>query len=103
MYYSVLDVTLISDDWVSAYVPIASKVVTRHGGKFLARTTNHEQLEGKRNDVDLRILIEWPSREAALAFMNDPEFIPQLKARSEGSISNHYLIEGKTTLCDHFD
>ena len=63
-------------------------LVSKHGGKFLARTTSHEQLEGKVSEATFRTIIEWPSKEDALAFMKDPEYIPHLEARTKGSTSN---------------
>ena len=60
-----------------------------------ARTANHEQVEGETEAVGLRVIIEWPSKAAALAFMNDSEYAPHFKARTEGSVSNQYLIEGR--------
>ena len=98
IYYSVLDVTPSTNEWVSDYIPTANKLVTKHGGKYLVRTSSHEQIEGKEHEAALRIIIEWPSKEAALAFMNDPEYLPHLEARTKGSVSNHYLIEGKDDL-----
>jgi uncharacterized protein (DUF1330 family) len=94
-YYSVLDVTPTTDAWIPAYLPVTGKLVTKHGGKYVARTGTHEQVEGEKQDAGLRVIIEWPSKEAAMAFINDPEYAPHLKARTEGSISNHYLIEAK--------
>ena len=73
-YFSVLDVTPTAEEWIPAYLPTANKLVTKHGGKYVARTTSHEQVEGKdEGPVGLRIIISWPSKEAALAFMSDPE------------------------------
>ena len=97
-YYSVLDVTPTSEDWIPNYLATANKLVAQHGGKYLARTSNHEQLEGESENAALRIIIEWPSKEAATAFMSDPAYAPHLKARTEGSISNHFLMEGKDEL-----
>ena len=97
-YYSVLDVTPTSEDWIPDYLPTANKLVAKHGGKYLARTATHEQVEGKKLEAGLRIVIEWTSKEAAMAFMNDPEYAPHLKARTEGSVSHHYLIEAKDDL-----
>ncbi len=97
-YYSVLDVTPTAQDWVPAYVSVSSALVEKHGGKYIARTNVHERLEGNREAPALRIIIEWPSRQAALDFMNDPEYVPHLNARTAGSISNHYLIEGNDQL-----
>jgi len=97
-YYSVLDVTPTNEDWIPAYIGPANKLVAKYGGKYLARTGTHEQVEGDKQDAALRIIIEWPSKEAAMNFMNDSEYAPHLKARTEGSNSHHYLIEAKDDL-----
>ena len=97
-YYSVLAVTPTNDDWVADYIGPANKLVAQYGGKYLARTGSHERLEGQGEDSALRIVIEWPSKQAAIDFMNDPEYAPHLKARTAGSKSEHFLIEGKDDL-----
>ncbi len=98
VYYSVLDVTPTSEDWIPAYIGPANKLVAQYGGKYLARTSSHERLEGEGEAPALRIIIEWPSKEAANAFMRDQEYAPHLQARTAGSVSNHYLIEAKDDL-----
>jgi uncharacterized protein (DUF1330 family) len=93
--YSVVSVTPTSEDWIPDYVESATTLVAKHGGKYLARTASHERIEGEGEDVALQVILEWPSKEAALAFMNDPAYAPHLKARTAGSISHHFLIEGQ--------
>ncbi|MEM6254247.1 MAG: DUF1330 domain-containing protein [Cyanobacteria bacterium P01_D01_bin.156] len=97
-YYSVLAVTPTAEDWIPGYLPIANTLVAKHGGKYLARTASHERLEGEGEEAALRIILEWPSKEAALAFMKDPDYLPHLQARTAGSNSHHFLIEGKDDL-----
>lgn len=97
-YYSVLAVTPANEDWIPDYIQPANELVAKHGGKYLARTASHERLEGDSVDAALRIIIEWPSKEAAKAFMEDPAYVPHLKARTAGSNSHHFLIEGKDDL-----
>lgn len=97
-YYSVLDVTPTTDKWIPDYLPTANKLVAKHKGKYLARTASHDQVEGDKNEASLRIVIEWPSKENAMNFMNDPEYAPHLEARTNGSTSHHYLIEAKDDL-----
>ena len=97
-YYSVLEVTPTSEDWIPGYLPTANAVLAKHGGKYLARTTRHDQIEGDARAAALRILIEWPSKEAADAFMADPDYVPHRTARQAGSDSFHWLIEGKDDL-----
>jgi len=38
------------------------------------------------------------SRGSAVAFMNDPAYRPHVEARTAGSESHHFLIEGKDDL-----
>ena len=97
-FYSVLDVTPTNEKWIPSYIGPANRLVSKYGGKYLARTTSHEQIEGSKKIAALRIIISWPSKEAALGFMKDVEYVPHLKSRTEGSVSNHYLIEAKDDL-----
>ncbi|MGY9056931.1 MAG: DUF1330 domain-containing protein [Alphaproteobacteria bacterium] len=96
--YSIIGVTPTDSAWVPGYIGPVGELVAKHGGKYLARTASHERLEGEGGDAALRVIIEWPSKEAAHAFMNDPDYAPHLKARTEGSNSHHVLIEGKDDL-----
>lgn len=97
-YYSVITVTPKNDDWVADYVAPTNAAVARHGGIYLARTASHEQIEGAQDTAALRVLIQWPSRQAALDFMADPEYAPHLAARTAGSVSVHHLVEGTDDL-----
>ena len=97
-YYSVLAITPTNEDWIPNYIGPVTALVAQHGGKYLARTASHERLEGEGEDAALRVILEWPSKEAAVAFMNDPVYAPHLKARTAGSNSHHFLIEGKDDL-----
>ncbi|MEO1200165.1 MAG: DUF1330 domain-containing protein [Pseudomonadota bacterium] len=93
-YYSVLAVTPTIEDWIPDYLPAANQLVAKHGGRYLARTANHEQVEGEVQPAALRIILEWPSKDAVRNFMNDPDYKPHLDARSAGSTSYHFVIEG---------
>ncbi len=89
-YYSVLAVTPTSEDWIPDYIGPANALVAEYGGKYLARTDSHEQLEGEDRPSALRIVIEWPSRDAALGFTKDRRYVPHLQARTNGSDSFHF-------------
>lgn len=97
-YYSVLAVTPTNEDWIPGYLPVANELVTKHGGKYIARTTEHAQVEGTDQPAALRIILEWPSKEAAQNFINDPDYKPHLDARTNGSESFHFLIKGEDDL-----
>ncbi len=96
--FSVLEVTPENQDWIEDYLPVATKVMDRHGGRYLAKTATHEVIEGENREVGLRIVIEWPSKDAARAFENDPEYRPHPETRLANSRSHHALIEGQDDL-----
>ena len=98
IYYSVLDVTPTSKDWIPDYLPKANERVAAHGGRYIARTATFEQVEGDAQAAGLRIIIEWPSEKAAKAFMADEDYAPHLAERTKGSVSHHYLIAGQDDL-----
>ncbi|EAP94737.1 DUF1330 domain-containing protein [Vibrio splendidus] len=97
-YYSVLEVTPTTDAWIADYIEPATRLVTKYGGQYLARTASHENVEGNAEQPALRVIIEWPSKQAAVDFINDAEYAPHLAARTAGSVSHHALIEGKDDL-----
>ena len=71
------------------------EIVSNHGGTYLANANSYEFLEGSGNQNAVRAIIEWPSVASAKSFMADPAYLPHLRARQAGTISNHFLIEGK--------
>ena len=97
-YYSVLEVTPTTDAGVADYIEPTTRLVTKYCGKYLARTASHENVEGNAEQPALRVIIEWPSKQAAVDFINDAEYAPHLAARTAGSVSHHALIEGKDDL-----
>ncbi|WP_052158138.1 sigma factor-like helix-turn-helix DNA-binding protein [Lacinutrix jangbogonensis] len=72
---------------------LGKKILELRLGKGLTQS----KLAEKYN-LSLKTIQRIESKEAALAFMNDPEYLPHLKARTKGSVSNYYLIKGKDEL-----
>lgn len=96
--YSVLFVTPTDDAWIPGYLGPALAIIEKHGGKYLSRTADHQQLEGEDFPAALRIILEWPSKQDAVNFVNDPEYKPLLEQRTAGSVSYHFVLEGKDDL-----
>ena len=92
--YSVLEVTPTDDSWIPGYLHPAADIIAEHGGGHIARTATHGRVEGEGDDPALRIIIEWPSVDAAKAFVNDPDYTPLLATRQAGSVSHHVIIDG---------
>jgi len=91
-YYAVAELTLTDRGWARDYVAKVTPMVEKYGGRYLARTNNIERLEGQRQNPHVLLIIEWPSKEAALAFYKSEEYQPFLKGRLAGSNGEFVLV-----------
>lgn len=56
------------------YAQLSAQLLESHGGKYVIRAPGAAILEGAGQPGASVIVSEWPSREAALAFWNSPEY-----------------------------
>jgi uncharacterized protein (DUF1330 family) len=91
--YVIADIKVKNDNWVPDYAASVHSIVHKHGGKYLARSGNVQTLEGKPLATTLIALIQFPSEEAAKAFIADPQYAPFAAARQQGSESRIQLID----------
>jgi uncharacterized protein (DUF1330 family) len=94
-YYCVAELDITDQSWVPEYVKNVTELVERHGGRYLARTSKIERLEGERRAPQIFLIIEWPSREAAISFYESAEYRPYLKSRLEGARNELSLVAGE--------
>lgn len=94
-YYCVAEMDVTDRGWVPEYVREVTALVERFGGRYLARTPKAEVLEGEGRVPQIFLIIEWPSREAALAFYESEEYAPYLKSRLGGSAGRLLLVAGE--------
>jgi len=47
-YYSVAQIEITEQSWIPAYVKNVTRLVEQRGGRYLARTSRIEKLEGER-------------------------------------------------------
>jgi uncharacterized protein (DUF1330 family) len=94
-YYCVAEFDITDPGWVPAYVRNVTRLVEKHGGRYLARTSNIEKLEGERQAPKFFLIIEWPSRDAALAFYNSDEYGTYRQQRMDGARSELLLVAGE--------
>ncbi len=94
-YYVFAEIQITDPSWVGPYVENVTRMIERNGGRYLARTPKIEKLEGDRPAPQTCLLIEWPSREVAMAFYEGDEYRPYLESRAGGSVSELSLIAGE--------
>lgn len=75
-HYFIAEMRVTDRAWVADYVQAVTPMVERYGGRYLARTSHVEKMEGERETLGIVLLIEWPSREAAMAFYESEEYRP---------------------------
>lgn len=94
-YYAVVEIEVTDPGWVSAYIENVTKLVERHGGRYLARTSQVEKIEGERKVPPLSVIISWPSRESAIAFYQSEEYRPYRESRIRGARNEFLLVAGE--------
>lgn len=94
-HYVVAELEITDRRWVAEYVRDVTPMVERHGGRYLARTGNAEWLEGGRGAGKIHLIVEWPSREAAIAFYESDDYRPYREARLAGAVNEMVLVAGE--------
>lgn len=91
--YLVSNVKAKSQDWIPEYAQKVHVIAAKHGGKYLSRSGNITAIEGERPNATIVALMQFPSMDELLGFINDPEYAPYAKARQDGTDSILYAID----------
>lgn len=94
-HYVIVEIDITDPSWIPDYAQHVTRMIEQHGGRYLARTPNLEKLEGKRERPQMCVLIEWPSKESAVAFYNSADYKPYLERRLAGAKSELMLVAGE--------
>ena len=91
--FLIAEIKITNDSWVPEYAAHVHNLVAKHGGKYLSRSGNITTMEGAHKDCTLIAIIEFPTKTALEAFVNDPDYQPYLRARQAGSVSQFCMID----------
>ena len=94
-YYTVAEMEITDRNWVQEYVKNVTKMVEQRGGRYLARTSKVERVEGERKLLQVFLIIEWPSKETAVAFYESEEYRPYRQSRIAGAKNEFLLVAGE--------
>ncbi|MDV3002431.1 MAG: hypothetical protein N5P05_004086 (plasmid) [Chroococcopsis gigantea SAG 12.99] len=81
------------DTFISSYGVAAAKLVEKFGGRYVLQKAGLQLLEGNFGDDASMVISEWPSKAAALAFWNSPEYAEIKKLRDGLADCQILLIE----------
>jgi uncharacterized protein (DUF1330 family) len=94
-YYMIGEVQTTDPSWVLDYVQNVTGMVERWGGRYLARTPKAEKVEGERKPQGIVVIVEWPSKEAAVAFYESEEYRPYRQKRLAGAKNEFLMVAGE--------
>jgi uncharacterized protein (DUF1330 family) len=76
---------LAENDLYRRYSRRSPEAVAKHGGRVVSLGRLDEALAGDAEPQRVMILVEWPSREAFQAFLDDPELAELHPLREDGT------------------
>jgi len=91
-HHAVAEIDITDPAWVAEYVANVTPLVEARGGRYLARTTRIEKIEGERTPAQLFLIIEWPSKADVHAFYGSAEYRPYREARKNGATAEFVLV-----------
>ncbi len=91
--YVIVEIEVTHPDAYEGYKAAAAPLVAAAGGKYLARGGKAEGREGPppRGRV---VILEYPSFDAAKAFLDSPEYAEIVHLRTDSTVSRLMIVEG---------
>ena len=93
--YLVLDLEVTDLAGFRPYVAQIPAHIERHGGRYIVRGVEPAVMEGDWRPP-LLVILEFPARENAEAFLSDPHIQDLFKLRHDTTVSKLLLVEGCT-------
>jgi uncharacterized protein (DUF1330 family) len=91
--YVLAEIEITNPEGYKEYTAAVPATIAQYGGKFLVRGGSIEVLEGEW-PARRRVLLEFPSVEAAKRWWNSPEYEKPLAMRRANSNGRLLLLEG---------
>ena len=93
--YLVLDLSVRDFAGFRKYIAEIPAFIARHSGKYIVQGTVPTTIEGDWKPERM-VVLEFPEREKAEAFLGDPDIQELFKVRHETTTSKLVLVDGCT-------
>jgi len=94
--YVIVSYDIEDPEGYQEYVQSVTPLLQRHGGEVLVADFNAKALEGKARDV--HILLRFPSKQAATAWYEDPDYRPVKKIRLDACDKQNLVLASEFDL-----
>jgi uncharacterized protein (DUF1330 family) len=91
--YIIAEVEVTNPDGYKAYTALVPATIEKYGGRFIVRGGAAQPLEGDWPAVR-RVIIEFPTKEAAQRWWDSPEYEKPKEMRRANSKGRLLLVEG---------
>lgn len=91
--YLVLDITIKDFKGFREYIHKIPEFIAKHSGRYIVQGTEPDVMEGDWNPERL-VVIEFPSRENAKAFLQDPDAQTLFAIRHKTTTNKLILVDG---------
>lgn len=91
--YLILDFTINDFDGFMKYIEEIPAFISKHGGRYVVQGSEPELMEGDWCPQRI-VVLEFPSRERAKAFLDDPDAQSLFAIRHSTTTSKLILAEG---------
>lgn len=91
--YLILDLTIHDFDQFREYILKIPAFIEKHSGRYVVRGEQPTVIEGDWRPERV-VVIEFPSREQANGFLQDPEAQPLFSLRHQTTTSKLVLVDG---------
>ena len=91
--YVIAEIDITNPEGYKAYTAAVPATVEKYGGRFMVRGGKAQALEGDWSEAR-RVILEFPSMEAARKWYDSPEYEKPLAIRKANSTGRLLLIEG---------
>lgn len=93
--YLVLDFSITDLQGFMPYVEGVPALISRHGGRYIVQGAAPVPKEGDWRPERM-VILEFTDKDAAEAFLADPDFVALARVRHENTVSKLVLVEGCT-------
>ena len=92
--YVISEVTIINDEAVAQYKPLAKQSAIEHGGEYLARDAVPETLEGNFEPEERLVILRFPDLTAARTWYGSEAYSKALAAAHGALRRRLFIVEG---------
>ena len=92
--YALVELAVSNREGLSAYVEAVPATIAAHGGRYLVRGGNPEVVEGSLGEFPRKVILEFPTMEAAKRWYDSEEYQAILPHRTQHSKCNFIWLEG---------